>query len=106
MSDEFADVNDFDKYARAHGGWYYDNSWKYHDQGFSCYAGNEYHDENGELNRLVLLYDCPVEGQSVVLQVRGWSQPEVWTGPIRTKADIDAPQRFVEEWDQTHQALT
>jgi hypothetical protein len=105
MSNEFADVNGFDTYARAHGGWYYDNSRTYHDTSSSCYAGHNCHDDSGELVRLVLLYDCLDEGQSVVLQVNGWSQPEVWTGPIRTKDDLDALQTFVEAWNHHHRVI-
>jgi hypothetical protein len=95
MVDNFADHNEFDKYAREHGGWFYDNAWGYHDQSFDCYAGSEYSDNNGELNRLVMLANCPMAGLAVVLQVKGWTQTEVWTGPVRTKADVDALQVFV-----------
>ena len=106
MSFEFADVNEFDQYARAHGDWFYDNSWQYHGKSFSCYGGHAYRDDKGELGELVLLSDCPAEGQGVVLEVRNGSQPEVWTGHIRTKTDIDALQSFVEAWDHSHQAMT
>jgi|SRR5579859_5966094 len=100
MSDNSADNRSFDQYLFEHGGWAYDNSWRYEGKGYFCFVRNEHLDADGRINSLILLQDCPEKFQAIVIHLKSGTQTEVWAGPFRTMSDIDALQRYFEGWDQ------
>ena len=100
MSDNFKNPNDFDQYASEHGGWEYDNGWRYQDRYFGAsFAGKVFGNvQRGEHDHLQMLREGDESTRTVIIHIVGSSITEIWSGEVCTKIDFDRMMDSVNEY--------
>lgn len=99
MSNTFEDPNDFDRYAREHGGWAYDNGWHYKGETFgAAYMRNEKSEAGTLVEYLLMLREGDTPGRTLVLHYAQNESVEVWSGQVETRADFDQMTVVVDDY--------
>ena len=100
--DPLEDPNEFDRYAREHGGWFYDNGWGYKGEYFgSAYVRDERSEGGRVVERLVMVRGGKIKNRTLVLHETFdgvLAVLEVWSGIVASRAEFDAMNAVVAEY--------
>lgn len=104
-SNDFEDardfLRDFDRHARDHGGWFYDNGWRYKDEFFgSAYMRDEEVESGRLVEYLLMLRDGKTAHRTIILHQTRGQLVEIWSGLVTTKDDFDGMNAAVDEYVQ------
>jgi hypothetical protein len=105
MSNKFIDHNDFDRYAREHGGWAYDNGWRYKDDSFGAsYIGKEFGSvKTGDYEFIQMLREGKLPTKTVIIHIVGPKVTEIWSGEVITESDFDEMMKTVDGYILQHE---
>jgi hypothetical protein len=111
MQNDFADPNDFDKYAREKDKWFYDNGWTYKGEYFSAYRLEGFDRIKSEklVGYIVMLRNDENSNKTIVLYGKEMQLQEIWSGSVNSQDDyqvmMSVISKFIEEYNNNSGAI-